>query len=151
MPMFKFKCTCGAGGEELYGLSDEVPTALDCPLCDKPDGLKQCLPLLQRTPGMWGDQMGKHGVNGVYDRGLGAVYYSNKERERIAKSKGLVAVNDISENYLEDVEDRHRAEKLKDEARISRYLSNVRKFGGDTIRAMTETFPAKQCLAGDFD
>lgn len=150
MPLHAFTCGgCGIRGEEIYRLSDDVPETLPCPKCS--GELKRDAPLIQRSPGRWGDQMGKRGVNGTYDRALKCSYSNYRERDKILRSRGLVPVEDLANGFIEDGLDNLRNEKKADEKLIGDYLANVQKYGGDTVRAMTETMPARDCLAGKFD
>lgn len=42
------------------------------------------------------------GINGKYDRGLGCTYTSWKERDKIASDKGLVPLDALPPNFVED-------------------------------------------------
>mgnify|MGYP003109163754 CR=1 FL=1 len=150
MPLHRFKCSsCKASAEELYSQSEEVPEAVPCPFCS--GTLKRQIPLVARTEGRWGDQMGKHGVNGFYDRGLGRRYYNSLERDRICREQGKIPLSDMGDGWWEARTAEQVAEKRRDEAMLSTYLGKVREYGGDTVRAMSETMPAKDCLAGKYD
>ena len=150
MPLRRFYCrACGIGAEELYGQDEAAPAVLPCPKCG--GELHQQPARIARTEGRWGDQMGKHGVNGFYDRGLGQVYYNNVQREKICKSQGKIPLEDFGEGWWEEKTAEQVAEKKRDEAMLSTYLEKVRLYKGDTVRAMSETMPAHKCLAGDYD
>lgn len=43
-----------------------------------------------KTATTWGDQTGKYGVNGVWNRGLGCMVQNDRHADAIAKSRGLV-------------------------------------------------------------
>ncbi len=79
--MYLFTCAvCDMTTEEL--VKRPAPDAIDCVMCGKPAKRLQVY-RIARTPGRWGDQTGKYGVNGYYDKGLGATYHSSMEREKI--------------------------------------------------------------------
>lgn len=46
------------------------------------------------TPSGWGDQTGKYGVNGLYNRGLGCIVKNDRHADEIAASRGLVRFQD---------------------------------------------------------
>lgn len=62
-------------------------------------------------------------------------------------AKGFVNIKDLGGDSFEDsfIANAHR-EREAHEATLSRFNENVTAFGGDKIRAMTETFPAKEML-----
>jgi hypothetical protein len=117
---------------------EEVPDSIDCPQCGEL-ALKQ-LSMPASTPGRWGDQTGKYGVDGFYDRGLGARYQTSMEREAIMEKKGLVSTGDFDKHFVEDTLQRQTAHQKQQDANIARYKANMKKFEGDKTRAVAETF-----------
>jgi hypothetical protein len=87
MPIKEAACyECKTVEDLLVRMSDVLNPPPVCPVCNSERRYLVSAP--QKTAGKWGDQTGKFGVNGFYDRGLGATYYNNDQRDRIAKSKG---------------------------------------------------------------
>lgn len=86
MPLYEFKCPKSHVTERLFKI-DAKPPSVPCKC-----GLEAApmVSLIAFTPARYGDQTGKYGVNGFYDRGLGATYHNSMEREAIMKAKGLV-------------------------------------------------------------
>jgi hypothetical protein len=109
-----------------------------CPQCGQL-ALKQ-LSMPASTPGRWGDQTGKYGVDGFYDRGLGARYQTSMQREAIMEKKGLVSTGDFDKHFVEDTLQRQTAYQKQQDANIARYKANMKKFDGDKSRAVAETF-----------
>jgi len=106
---------------------------------------------IAKTPGRWGDQTGKYGVNGYYDKGLGATYHSSMEREKIMKAKGLVSLEDYDQHMWED-ETEKRVAKAQAQQDLSDRLDTARaKHGDDHGKVYEEAMPAEKCLAGDYD
>ena len=87
MPLRDFKCPKGHVTERLLKMSDDR-TQVDCQSCSQTAYLM--VSLIASTSLRWGDCTGKFGVNGHYDRGLGATYHNSMEREALMKAKGLV-------------------------------------------------------------
>jgi hypothetical protein len=89
-------------------------------------------------------------VNGFFDRGLGATYYNSMEREKIAKSKGLVPLEDVGGDSF--IDNRMAAElniKAQQDKILNDYLGKVEEYGGSIqakVRAIEEILPAKDCL-----
>ncbi len=151
MPLHDFYCAaCDKMARDVrYSIREDVPQAVPCPCGGE---LRRQPPLIAKTPGRWGDQGGKHGVNGTYNQGLGVHVLNSVEREAEEKRQGLVPLSDLGgDDWWEKNTKRLLDEKAKDERMLSTYMSNVRKFGGDTVRAMTETMPAKACINGEYD
>ncbi len=137
MPLFDYFC-----GEHVYEAlflpKEEVPETVKCPTCGKPAGKQLSMPA--STPGRWGDQTGKFGVNGFYDRGLGARYQTSMQREKIMDAKGLVPESSFGKHHVEDSLQRQAAHQAGQDKNIARYKANMKKFEGDKARAIAETF-----------
>ena len=115
-----------------------------CSICG--NDLRKMVTAPAHTPLRWGDCTGKYGVNGFYDKGLGATYYNSQQRERIMKLKGLVSTEDLPSDYIES-----RLSKQSDETKAVRdaakaYTDNIKKYDGDKMKAIEKTFPAHDCL-----
>jgi hypothetical protein len=137
MPLFDYFC-----GEHVYEElllpSEEVPDSIECPTCGKTATKQVSIPA--HTPGRWGDQTGKYGVNGFYDRGLGARYQTSMQREAIMDKKGLAPESSFGKHYAEDTLQRQAAHQEQQDVNLVRYKANVKKFEGDKGRAIAETF-----------
>jgi hypothetical protein len=147
MPIYDFICyTCKKQTDRLCKFENK--DAQTCKDCDSP--LHSLVSAPAKTAGKWGDQTGKWGVNGCFDRGLGATYYTSMERERIAKSKGLVPLEDVGGDSF--VEKRMSAElniKAEQDKILQSYKDKVEEYGGSIqakVRAIEEVLPAKDCL-----
>ncbi len=141
MPLFDY--FCGAHVHEaLFLPKEEVPNSIECPKCGK-ISLKQ-MPMPASTPGRWGDQTGKYGVDGFFDRGLGARYQTSMQREAIMEAKGLVSTNDFDKHHVEDTLQKQLAHEKQQDANLARYKSNLKKFEGDKTRAVAETFTVSE-------
>lgn len=148
MPIHDYACFDCEKIEEKFIKMSQVNEAMSCSSCGKE--MKRMMSLPAKTAGKWGDQTGKWGVNGFYDRGLGATYYTSAEREKIARSKGLVPLEDVGGDSF--VDNRLSAEKSIREQQdkiLQQYKDKVVEYGGTTqakVRAIEEVLPAKDCL-----
>lgn len=150
MPLMNYKCkSCGHIEEEL--VKRPVPQSLDCVQCGAPAPRVEVGYLIAKTPGRWGDQTGKYGVNGHYDYGLGATYHNSMEKERIMKSKGLIPLSDLGTHAWDDAQDRARVKAGKRATLVDNYNAAKAKHGDDTAAVMAEAMPADKCIRGDFD
>ena len=147
MPMYDFICyTCKKQTDRLCKYENK--DAQTCKDCDSP--LHSLVSAPAKTAGKWGDQTGKWGVNGCYDRGLGATYYNSMDRERIAKSKGLVPLEAVGGDSF--IEKRMSAElniKMEQDKILQSYKDKVEQYGGSVqakVRAIEEVLPAKDCI-----
>lgn len=147
MPMYDFICyTCKKQTDRLCKFENK--DAQTCKDCDSP--LHSLVSAPAKTAGKWGDQTGKWGVNGCFDRGLGATYYNSMDRERIAKSKGLIPLEDVGGDSF--VEKRMSAElniKAEQDKILQSYKDKVSEYGGSIqakVRAIEEVLPANDCL-----
>lgn len=128
--------------EELFLPKEEAPNSIACPECGELALKQMSMPAF--TPGRWGDQTGKYGVNGFFDRGLGARYHTSMERESIMDAKGLASVSDLDKHHVEDAMEKTIAADKQQDANIARYKANIKKFNGDKSRAVGETFSVSE-------
>jgi len=94
----------------------------------------------------YGDCTGKYGVNGYYDKALGATYHNSSERDAICKAKGLVPLSEIGEAYCEKAVAKTRREIARAEADTIALETAIVRNNGNLEKAVVEAFPAKQCL-----
>jgi putative FmdB family regulatory protein len=147
MPIYDFICyACKKQSDRLCKFENK-----DSQICKDCDGpLRSLVSAPAKTSGKWGDQTGKWGVNGCFDKGLGATYYNNDQREKIAKSKGLIPLDAVGGDSF--VEKRMSAEisiKGQQDKILQEYKDKVEQYGGTTqakVRAIEEVLPAKDCI-----
>lgn len=150
MPIHDYICLECEKVEEKFVKMSQVGDDMPCSTCSKI--MKKMISAPAKTSGRWGDQTGKWGVNGFYDRGLGATYYTSAERDKIARSKGLVPLEDVGGDSF--IENRMAAElsiKSQQDKILQDYKDKVAQYGGTKqaqVRAIEEILPAKDCLGG---
>lgn len=141
MPLFDYFCGEHVH-EALFFPKEEVPNSIDCPQCGKLAVKQLSMPAV--TPGRWGDQTGKYGVDGFFDRGLGARYHTSMERDAIMDEKGLAPLSSFDKHFAEDAMEKTIAENNRQDENIRRYKANLKKFEGDKAKAVGETFSVSE-------
>jgi len=141
MPLFDYQCEDGHVEERLFQGGEDVPAGVDCLHCGKP--ALRLLSMPSFTPGRWGDQTGKYGVNGHYDKGLGARYQTSAQRDRIMEKKGLVHASDTPRHFIEDKMEAEKKDSVEHSKTMSTYKSNLKKYGDRGV-ASAKTFSISQ-------
>lgn len=134
MPLFDYQCKHGHVTERLIYGSD-VPQRAMCK-CGTISEKMVSAPAY--TPGRWGDQTGKYGVNGHYDHALGASYSTSMEKEAIMRKKGVVSSSDLDQHFVEDRIQKEEAEHAQHQSNIKTLKQNLAKH--EPGRAIAETF-----------
>jgi hypothetical protein len=79
------------------------------------------------------------------------LYWFASEKTAIkgsSEAKGFVSESDLAPHWWEDQQAK-KLDKLKEQDKLTdTYNSKVTEYGGDKIRAMTETFTTEACLDG---
>ena len=139
MPLFDY--CCGTHTTEiLFWPSEEIPDEVKCSECGE-TALKM-LAMPAKTPGRWGDQTGKYGVDGFYDRGLGARYHTSMERERIMDAKGLASLSDFNDDDVERGLAKQAERDARHDRNIAAYKRRIEETG-DKARAVADVFSLK--------
>ena len=141
MPIHVYKCPDEHMSEELFRNVGLVTPQITCRYCDQKADKQVSAP--SHTPGRWGDQTGKYGVNGFFDKGLGATYATSMEKDRIMESKGLASAGDFDKHQAEDHMEKQRANEAQHDKNMGKYKSRIKKHG-DKGRAIAETFSIKE-------
>lgn len=110
MPIYSYRCSNEHIHERIRPMSACDEPSI-CPACN--ENARPIPSLIAQTSLRWGDNTGRFGVNGFYDRGLGATYHNTVERDQIMKQKGLVPLDEIGG----DAELDRRIEKQKTDAK----------------------------------
>ena len=137
MPLFDYCCGRHTT-EELFFPNEQIPEEKPCSKCG--GRAIRMLPVVAKTPGRWGDQTGKYGVNGFFDRGLGATYYNSMEKEKLMDAKGLTTLSSFGDDYVDDSLDKQTESDLRHERNIKTFKAKMAKTGGDAGKAIAETF-----------
>jgi len=146
MAFYEYHCeTCNTSYEIRRKVSDR-----DLPYLCPHDGAetKRMVTAPLFTPGSWGDETGKYGVNGVYDRGLGTYVKNEKHRDQILKQKGFVRESDLSggrEDYIETWNEK-RHQQLEPQRKFERVFKEELAKGKSAEEAVVTASPASEIL-----
>lgn len=143
MAIYEFQCE-SHHVTDIICRSEERPATISCEICNSE--AHYVIKAHANTPGLFGDCTGKHGINGVYDQGLGAHYRNGRERDAIAKSKGLVPVSELGEDRVDSAMSKQAEDQKFWNNESKRYRENVKKFNGDDIKAAEATWPVHEIL-----
>lgn len=111
--------------------------------------MRKMVSLPAKTASLWNSGWNK-GLDGqgVYSVALGKKVHSRREEAKILEAKGFVSEADLAPHWWEDQQAK-KLEKIVEQDRLTNlYNSKVTEYGGDKIRAMTETFTTEACLDG---
>jgi len=147
MPIYEYKCPQCGGYEELFLHMRDCSKEIVCKKCTIV--MKKLPSVVAKTASLWNDGWNK-GLDGqgVFSQALGKKVHSRREEAKILEAKGFVSEADLGPYWFEDQQAK-KLEKLKEQDRLTdTYNSKVTEYGGDKIRAMTETFTTEKCLDG---
>ena len=149
MPLYSWKCARDGFEEELlmsYDRSKKVEVI--CPHCS--DAMIKIMSMPAKTASLWSGNWTEGMSHTYFSKALGRQVSSKREEERILNANGFVAESDLGEGWIEkkQAEVRERANKQDKKAEI--YKKTLEETG-DEIKAITEAFPAHECLDGSLD
>jgi len=150
MGIYEFSCPrCGAVEEEILHYSEREAEVI-CAKCHIL--MYRLISLPAKTATLWnGGWNAGLDSQGVYSHALGKKVHSKREEATILEKKGFVSERDLRPHWFEDNMEK-KLQKAKEQDKLTEtYNSKVAEYGGDKMRAMTETFTAESCLDGTLD
>jgi hypothetical protein len=143
MPLRDFRCPQHGKFEDLvaYAVTD-----MPCPQCSQMS--KVLLSAPARTGTLWNAGWNSGlSANGFYSYSAGRQVADKREEEKIMNSRGFVNEKDLGgdsfyDQYMNDA----KTDRDKLDATAAAYRGNLKKFEGDKVRAVSETFPAHEML-----
>jgi putative FmdB family regulatory protein len=142
MPLYDFRCEEHGRWEVLA----KVNETRACPSCGV-EGVRM-ISLPAKTASLWGTDWRKGlGGSGFFSPSAGQRVTDKREEESIMRSRGFINEKDLGgevfyERQISRIHDEHKAA----DTMAKTYTDNLKKFDGDKMRAVTETFPAQQML-----
>jgi len=154
MPCYEYKCdSCGGVSDHFMSWQRSQEVDIICGKCEVPK--RKLISLPAKTATLWnaGWNSGLSN-NGFYSYSAGQQVANKREEEAIMRSRGYINEKDLGgENFYNDYMTEKKNERDALDATAKTYRENLRKFDGDKVRAVTETFPAHEMLkqAADHD
>ena len=146
MPIYERTCIRCGGHKEVILKMSERDSEVICETCHIVMVKKVTIPA--RTAGLW-DAGWKEGLSGAgyYSPSLGRVVSSKTQERKIMEKAGFVAESDMGKGFIDnEIRKKNEAAEKQDKINAT-YIQNLQKFGGDKVKAVTETFPAHEMLA----
>lgn len=145
MPIYSRVCPLCGGEEEVILKMSERDKEIICKTCHIV--MIKMVTVPAKTPGLW-DGGWKEGLTGAgyFSPSLGKHVSSKHQERKIMESKGFVAESDMGKGFIDNHIQKQNERAEKQDKINKTYLDNLKKHGGDKIKAVTETFPAEQML-----
>jgi predicted nucleic acid-binding Zn ribbon protein len=147
MPCYEYKCdTCGGVSDHFMSWQRSQEVEVVCGRCDVVK--RKLISAPARTATLWnsGWNSGLNG-SGFYSPSVGGMVGNKREEEGIMRSRGYINEKDLGgENFYNDYMTKAKNDRDGLDAMSTTYRDNLKKFDGDKIRAVSETFPAHEML-----
>jgi predicted nucleic acid-binding Zn ribbon protein len=147
MPCYEYKCdTCGSQSDHFMSWQRSQEVDIVCGKCEVPK--RKLISLTAKTATLWNSGWNSGlGGSGFYSHSAGQQVANKREEEQIMRSRGYVNEKDLGgENFYNDYMTEKKNERDGLDAMSKTYRDNLKKFDGDKVRAVTETFPAHEML-----
>lgn len=147
MPIYEYKCDkCGAQSDHFMSFQRSQEVDVVCVACDLPK--RKMISLTAKTATLWNSGWNSGlSNNGFYSYSAGQQVANKREEEQIMRSRGYVNEKDLGgENFYHDYMSKKKEERAELDKTATTYRENLKKFDGDKVRAVTETFPAHEML-----
>lgn len=143
MPLYDYACPEHGKWETLAKYTE---TTKPCPRCSIESTRQVSIPA--KTATLWGSSW-REGLSGsgFFSPSVGAHVTDKRQEESIMRSRGFVNEKDLGGDSFYE---RHTSNKVAErdtlDATSKTYIDNLKKFDGDKVKAVTETFPAHSML-----
>lgn len=144
MPLYEYRCKKGHAHDEIHKWPP--PKEVKCDQCRCKASYVVSLPA--KTVTLWnsGWNSGLEG-SGFYSVSAGQHVTNKREEESIMRSRGYINEKDLGgENFYNDYMTKKTNERDALDATAKTYRDNLKRFDGDKVRAVSETFPAHEML-----
>jgi len=103
-----------------------------------------------KTPTAWNGGWTDGMDHTYYSRALGRKVANKREEEKILNAQGFVSESDLGKDWFETKQAEVRERAAEQDRRADVYNKTLAETG-DANKAMTEAFPARDCLDGTLD
>lgn len=144
IPLYDFYCD--TDGEVFETIASRETTTIPCARCGGPT--RRLISAPAKTATLWNSGWNSGlSNNGFYSYSAGHRVANKREEETIMKSRGFVNEKDLGgENFYNDYMTKAKNDHDNLDSMSTTYRDNLKKFDGDKVRAVTETFPAHEML-----
>jgi hypothetical protein len=150
MPIYPRHCIKCGGWDEVILKVSERDAEIICSTCHIV--MIPTVTVPAKTATLWngGWNSGLSG-QGFYSHSVGGKVHSRRDEANIMAKKGFAPESDLPKHWFEDRQAELIEKRQAQEALTNTYINKVTEYGGDKVRAMSETFDAKSCLDGTLD
>lgn len=151
IPLYDFYCD--TDGEVFETIASRETKTIPCAICG--GATRRLISAPAKTATLWNSGWNSGlSNNGFYSYSAGQRVSNAREEETIMTSRGFVNEKDLGgENFYNDYMSKAKNDRDNLDAMSTTYRDNLKRFDGDKVRAVTETFPAHEMLkqAADHD
>jgi putative FmdB family regulatory protein len=147
MPIYEFKCKEHGVSEHILKHSQLEQVEVVCMDCGRI--MDRMLSNIAKTATLWdgGWKSGLQG-SGFHSASVGRHVSSKREEEKIMRAKGYIRESELGgDTFYEKMTTKNREERQRLDNMANSYIDNLKKFEGDKMKAVVETFPAHEMLA----
>ena len=147
MPCYEYKCdTCKGVSDHYMSWQRSQEVEVVCGTCDVPK--RKLISAPAKTATLWNSGWNSGlGGSGFYSPSVGGMVGNKREEETIMRSRGYINEKDLGgENFYNDYMTKAKNDRDGLDAMSQSYRDNLKKFDGDKVRAVSETFPAHEML-----
>jgi len=150
MPIYARKCPNCGGSKEIFLHMSQRDSEVICEECHIV--MKKVVTAPAKTATLWNDgwNAGLSG-QGIFSKALGRNVANKREEEKILAKAGFVSESELGTHFFEDKMQEKMQKEAAQDALTAEYNSKIAEYGGDKVRAMTETFTPERCLSGELD
>jgi predicted nucleic acid-binding Zn ribbon protein len=144
IPLYDFYCD--TDGEVFETIASRETTTIPCARCG--GATRRLISAPAKTATLWNSGWNSGlSNNGFYSYSAGHRVANKREEETIMKSRGYVNEKDLGgENFYNDYMTKAKNDRDNLDSMSTTYRDNLKRFDGDKVRAVTETFPAHEML-----
>ena len=147
MPIYEFKCKEHGVSEHILKWAELESVEVVCMDCGRV--MDRLLSNIAKTATLWdgGWKSGLQG-SGFHSPSAGRHVSSKREEEKIMRARGYIRESELGgDAFYEGMTQKNRDERQRLDNMANSYIDNLKKFEGDKMKAVVETFPAHEMLA----
>lgn len=149
MPLYDYRCAFDGYKEEVLMSYERTKTCeVICPHCN--NAMTKLISMPAKTPTAWNGGWTDGMDHTYYSKALGRKVANKRVEEKILNAQGFVSESDLGKDWFETKQAEIREKAAEQDRRADVYNKTLAETG-DANKAMTEAFPAQDCLDGTLD